>query len=57
LEKVMTSLAHRDASGRGLLFGAGLAEVVDRNVKYGEEGVPKSSMRSRFLSLRDWVAS
>ena len=35
----------------------GLAEVVDRKVEYGEEGVLRSSMRGRFLSLRDWVAS
>jgi hypothetical protein len=31
----------------------GVAEVVNRNVKCGEEGVLKSTMRSRFLSLRD----
>jgi hypothetical protein len=44
--------------GTGLPFRrAGLAKVVDRNVKCGEEGVLKSSMRSWLLSLRDWVAS
>lgn len=44
--------------GTGLPFRrAGLAKVVDRNVKCGEEGVLRSSMRSRLLSLRDWVAS
>lgn len=36
-----------------LFWRLGLAEVVNRNVKCSEEGVLKSSMRSRFLSLRD----
>jgi hypothetical protein len=44
--------------GTGFSFRrAGLAKVVDRNVKCGEEGVLKSTMRSRLLSLRDRVAS
>jgi hypothetical protein len=30
-----------------------LAKIVDDDVKCGEEGVLKSSMRVRFLSLRD----
>ena len=36
----MTSLAQRDARGPGFSFWrVGLAEVVDRNVEYSEEGV------------------
>jgi len=41
--------------GSGLPFRrTGFVEVVDCDVKCGEEVVLKSSMRSRFLSLRDW---
>jgi hypothetical protein len=44
--------------GTGLTFRrAGLAKVVDRDVKCGEVGVLRSSMRSRFLSLGDRVAN
>src|SRR5829696_9191075 len=44
--------------GAGSLFWRmGVAEVVNRNVKCGEEGVLRSSIRSRFLSLGDRVAS
>jgi hypothetical protein len=40
--------------GSGMLYlRAGLAEVVDHDVEFGEEGVLRSSMRSRFLSLRE----
>jgi hypothetical protein len=31
-----------------------VAKIVDHDVKCGEEGVLRSSMKSRFLSLRDW---
>jgi hypothetical protein len=31
-----------------------VAKFIDDDVKCGEEGVLKSSMSSRFLSLRDW---
>ena len=51
-------LAHGEACEPGFL-GVGEWEwqkVVDHDVKCGEEGVLKSSMRGRFLSLRDWVA-
>ena len=34
-----------------LFWWTGVAEVVCDNVEYGEEGVLRSSMRSRFLSL------
>ena len=44
--------------GAGSLFWRmGVAEVVNRNVKCGEEGVHIDHERSRFLSLRDRVAS
>jgi hypothetical protein len=41
--------------GAGMLFllRAEVAEVVDHNVECGEEGVLMSTMRVRFLSLRD----
>jgi len=45
------------AAGASLLGAVGLAEVIDDDVECGEEGVLKSSMRVRFLSLRDGVAS
>jgi hypothetical protein len=35
------------------LLRAEVAEVVDHNVECGEEGVLMSTMRVRFLSLRD----
>jgi hypothetical protein len=35
----------------------GVAEVVDHDVKCSEEGVLRSTMRSRFLSLGDRAAS
>jgi hypothetical protein len=37
-------------AGASLLGTVGLAEVIDDDVECGEEGVLKSSMRSRFLS-------
>jgi hypothetical protein len=40
-----------------LFWRMGVAEVVCDNVEYGEEGVLRSSMRSRFLSLGDRSAS
>jgi hypothetical protein len=44
-------------SGASSLFGGPrVAKIVDDNVKYGEEGVLKSSM-GRFLSLWDRAAS
>src|SRR5215218_564709 len=47
----------RIRSGKPLFLRLGVAEVVHHDVKCCEEGVLKSSMRSRFLSLRDRVAS
>jgi hypothetical protein len=44
-------------AGASLLGPVGLAEVLDDDVECGEEGVLKSNMRNRFLSLRDRVAS
>ena len=41
-------------SGVLFLLRTGLAELIDHNVECGEEGVLRSTMRSRFLSLRDW---
>jgi hypothetical protein len=44
--------------GAGLPFWPmGVAEVVHHDVKCGKEGVLRSSIRIRFLSLRDRVAS
>jgi hypothetical protein len=40
-----------------LFWRMGVAEVVYDNVENGEEGVLRSSMRSRFLFLRDRSAS
>ena len=40
-------------SGMSFISRARLAEVVDHDVEYGEEGVLKSTMRSWFLSLGD----
>jgi hypothetical protein len=40
-------------SGMSFISRAGVAKVVHHNVECGEEGVLKSIMRSRFLSLRD----
>ncbi len=53
----LAGVERRIGPGKPLFLRAGVAEVVHRDVECGEEGVPKSSMRSRFLSLRDWVAS
>jgi len=44
-------------SGPPNLRRAGFGEIIHHDVKCGEEGVLESSMRSRFLSLRDQVAS
>jgi hypothetical protein len=62
-------LPSEDSQSEGLALGKGclrtgpsfwrlgVAEVVDHDVECSEEGVLKSTMRSRFLSLRDRVAS
>ena len=64
-----TAPTRKDGQGDDLTLGEGclrtgfafwrlgVAEIICDNVEYGEEGVLKSSMRSRFLSLRDRVAS
>jgi hypothetical protein len=44
-------------AGASPLRAVGVAEVIDDDVKCGEEGVLRSSIRVRFLSLRDRVAS
>ena len=41
-------------SRASLFGGVRLAEVIHDDVEYGEEGVLRSSIRVRLLSLRDW---
>src|SRR5215208_4512496 len=66
---VETTPTGKDGQGKHLAPGEGrlrtwlsfwrlrVAEVVDDDVECGEEGVLKSTMRSRFLSLGDRAAS
>src|SRR5215213_10690546 len=42
-------------SGVLFLLRTALAEVVDHDVEYGEEGILRPTTRSRFLSLRGLV--